>query len=112
MIISGSAFVGATEVDFGSTSATSFVVKSQNTIKAIAPPGTGTVDVTVTTPEGTSPTSSADQFSYVASPPTVEKVSPAEAAREGWDEDRNQRDQLHRRHRSPFWFGARNALSR
>jgi hypothetical protein len=79
VIISGSAFVGATAVDFGSTSATSFTVKSQNTIKAIAPPGTGTVDVTVTTPEGTSPTSSADQFSYVASPPTVVEVSPSEA---------------------------------
>jgi hypothetical protein len=79
VIISGSAFVGATAVDFGSTSAASFIVKSQNTIKAIAPPGTGTVDVTVTTPEGTSPTSPADQFSYVASPPIVEKISPSEA---------------------------------
>jgi len=79
VIISGSAFVGATAVDFGSASATSFTVTSQNTIKAVAPPGTGTVDVTVTTPEGTSPTSSADQFSYVASPPTVVKVSPSEA---------------------------------
>lgn len=82
VIISGSAFVGATAVHFGPASAT-YTVKSQNTIKAIAPPGTGTVDVTVTTPEGTSPASSADQFSYVASPPTVEKVSPSEARETG-----------------------------
>ena len=35
----------------------------------------GTVDVTVTTPGGTSPTSSADQFTYTAAP-TVTAVSP------------------------------------
>ena len=75
--ITGHAFIGTTAVHFGSASATSFTVKSENTITAIAPAGTGTVDVTVTTPEGTSPTSSADQYSYVASPPTVERVSPS-----------------------------------
>lgn len=81
VIIRGSAFVGATAVDFGSASAASFTINSQGSITAIAPPGTGTVDVTVTTPEGTSPTSPADRFSYVASPPTVEKVSPTETDR-------------------------------
>ncbi len=81
--ITGSAFVGATEVHFGSASATSFSVKANHTINAIAPAGTGTVDVTVTTPEGTSPTSPADQFSYVASPPVVERVSPSEAREQG-----------------------------
>jgi len=83
VIISGNAFVGATAVNFGSASATSFSVGGQHEIKAVAPAGTGTVDVTVTTPEGVSPTSSADQFSYVASPPTVEKVSPSEARETG-----------------------------
>jgi hypothetical protein len=34
---------------------------------AVAPAGTGTVDVTVTTPGGTSATSSADKFSYTSS---------------------------------------------
>ncbi len=39
--------------------------------------GTGTVDVTVTTPSGTSATSAADQFTYVASSlPTVSGISP------------------------------------
>ena len=37
--------------------------------------GTGTVDVTVTTPSGTSATSSADQFTYLAAP-TVTGISP------------------------------------
>jgi len=81
--IGGSAFVGATAVDFGSTSATSFTVSSQHTIKAIAPAGTGTVDVTVTTPEGVSPTSANDRFSYVLSPPTIEALSPSEAREKG-----------------------------
>lgn len=81
VIIRGSAFVGATAVDFGSAGATSFAINSKSSITAVAPAGTGTVDVTVTTPEGTSPTSSADRFSYVASPPTVEKVSPTETDR-------------------------------
>jgi hypothetical protein len=81
--IRGSAFVGATAVDFGSTSATSFTVTSQHTIKAIAPAGTGTVDVTVTTPEGVSPTSSTDQFSYVVAPPTIEALAPSEAREKG-----------------------------
>jgi hypothetical protein len=81
--ITGSAFVGATAVHFGSVSATSFTVTAQHKIKAIAPAGTGTVDVTVTTPEGTSPTSSADQFSYIQILPVVESISPTEAREKG-----------------------------
>jgi len=83
VIVRGSGFVGATAVAFGSSSATSFMVTSEHTISAVAPVGTGTVDVRVTTPEGVSPTSSADQFSYVSSPPTVEQLSPAEASEKG-----------------------------
>jgi hypothetical protein len=56
----------ATAVSFGSTAAASFVVNSATTITATEPGGTGTVDVTVTTAGGTSATSSADQYSYVA----------------------------------------------
>jgi hypothetical protein len=43
-------------------------VNSKASITAVAPEGSGTVDVTVITPEGTSPTSSADQFTYTALP--------------------------------------------
>jgi hypothetical protein len=68
--ITGTNFVAGTttSVSFGSTPATSFAVNSATTITATAPApgGTGTVDVTVTTAGGTSPTSTADQFTYVA----------------------------------------------
>ena len=65
VIITGSNFTGATTVKFGNGNATSFTVNSNTQITAVDPAGTGVVDVTVTTPGGTSTTSSADQFSYV-----------------------------------------------
>jgi hypothetical protein len=73
--ITGTNFTGATAVKFGSTAAASFKVNSATSITAVSPAGTGTVDVTVTTPEGTSATSSADKFTYLA-PPTVTKLKP------------------------------------
>ena len=51
-------------------------------ITADSPAGTGTVDVTVTTPAGTSATSPADQFTYVAAP-TVTAISPASGTAAG-----------------------------
>jgi hypothetical protein len=39
-------------------------VNSATSITAVSAEGKGTVDVTVTTPAGTSPTSVADQFTY------------------------------------------------
>ena len=75
--IAGTDLSGATAVAFGSTPAT-VTADSATSITATAPPGIGTVDVTVTTPDGTSATSSADQFTYsnVAPPPTVIGISP------------------------------------
>ncbi|MER5970587.1 IPT/TIG domain-containing protein [Streptomyces sp. NPDC002055] len=52
--IVGSGFTGATAVKFGANPATSFTVVSDNVITAVAPPGSGTVQVTVTTANGTS----------------------------------------------------------
>jgi len=71
---------GATAVDFGSTPATTFSVDSDNSITAVAPGGTGSVDVTVTTPSGVSQTSSADVFTYVSELPTVSAVMPHEGS--------------------------------
>ncbi len=52
--------------------ATSFTVNNASTITATAPAGSGSVDVQVTTPGGTSATSANDQFTYSAgSPPGV-----------------------------------------
>ena len=61
--ISGSGFTGATEVDFGGVSAVITAI-SDTEITATSPPGSGTVDITVVTPSGTSFTGAADQFSY------------------------------------------------
>jgi hypothetical protein len=63
--ISGTGFTGASAVDFGAGNPASYTVNSDSSITAASPEGsTGTVDVTVTTSVGTSPTSSADQFTY------------------------------------------------
>ncbi|MGO9488216.1 MAG: IPT/TIG domain-containing protein [Solirubrobacteraceae bacterium] len=81
--IEGTNLAGATAVDFGGTSAT-FTQKPDERIEAVAPPGAeGTVDVTVTTAAGTSPTSSRDHFSYVPPGPTVLEVSPNEGSANG-----------------------------
>ncbi len=72
--LTGVNFTGATSVKFNTTEATKFTVNSATSITATAPPGTGTVYVTVTTPTGTSPTLPADRYTYV-SPPTVEQLS-------------------------------------
>ncbi len=71
-------FTGATAVDFGSKSATSFTVNSPTSITAVSPVGAkGKVEVTVTTPEGTSYTSPRDTFRYGEEQPS-EKESPPE----------------------------------
>ena len=65
VVISGSGFTGATDVGFGATNAASVSVDSDNQITAVSPAGTGTVDVTVITPNGTSAINLADQFTYI-----------------------------------------------
>ncbi|NNN20370.1 MAG: hypothetical protein HKL80_00005, partial [Acidimicrobiales bacterium] len=63
--ITGTGFSGATSVDFGTTSAASFTVNSDSQITATSPSGsTGTVDVTVTTIDGTSAISTGDSFTF------------------------------------------------
>ena len=75
--ITGTRFTGATAVDFGATPATSFTVNSDTSITAGSPAGSaGTVDITVTTPGGTSATAAADQFTY-ETPPVITSLSPA-----------------------------------
>jgi hypothetical protein len=64
--VSGSNFAGSSTVWFGSVPAQAVVVVSPTEIMAVAPPGAGTVDVTVTGPLGTSITTPTDRFSYGA----------------------------------------------
>jgi hypothetical protein len=73
--ITGTNLGNATAGDFGST-AGAITTDSATSMTATSPAGTGTVDVTVTTPGGTSATSSADQFTYVPGP-TITGMSPA-----------------------------------
>ncbi len=74
--IAGANFTGASEVDFGGVPAY-YTVDSDTSITALSPAGAGTVDVTVTSPGGTSAGSAADQFAYVApAVPAVTGVGP------------------------------------
>jgi hypothetical protein len=66
--VTGSGFTGATGVNFGSAAATNMTVASdsQLTVTCPAADADGAVDVTVTTPTGTSAISAADQFIYAS----------------------------------------------
>ena len=80
--IVGGPFTGTTAVDFGTTPATGLDVVAPDDLMATSPAGSGTVDITVTTPGGTSPTGPADAFTYEA-PPTVSLVEPSEGQTSG-----------------------------
>jgi hypothetical protein len=72
--ITGTNLTGATAVKFGETSAAAFKVVSDTSITATAPAEqAGIVDVTVTTPGGTSALSTADRFHFA---PTITSVRP------------------------------------
>jgi alpha-tubulin suppressor-like RCC1 family protein len=73
--ITGTNLAGATAVKFATKAAVSFAVDSSSSITAVAPAGTGTVNVTVTTPAGVSPLRSSDRFAYLPAP-VVSKISP------------------------------------
>lgn len=62
----------ATAVKFGGVNATSFTLNSDSSITAIAPPGSGTVAVTVKNARGTSPTSA--PFTYTTGSANVRAV--------------------------------------
>src|SRR5208283_3372425 len=75
--IGGTGFTDATGVSFGSTGATSYTLVSGTEITATSPAEpAGQVDVSVTTPVGTSNTTAADEFTYEAAP-TISALSPA-----------------------------------
>lgn len=85
MVISGSAFTGATAVKFGSVNATTFSVNNAGQITATSPSSAvaGQVHVTVTTPGGTSTAGAADLFTYVQPAPAVTSISPATGSTAG-----------------------------
>ena len=73
--ITGTGFTGVSAVDFGSTAANVHSRLSQRDHDYLARDSAGTVDVTVTTPGGTSGRSAADQFTYYPAP-TVTSINP------------------------------------
>jgi IPT/TIG domain len=88
VIVTGTLFLPATEVSVGGTNIITFPCgtsptapcftvdnDTQITIEDFPSGSAGTVNITVTTPGGTSPTSAADVYAY-APIPTVTKVSP------------------------------------
>lgn len=72
--LTGTRFTGTTAVRFGSTPAASFTVVSDTHITAVAPAGSGTVQITVTGPGGTS---NAVPYTYQAAP-LVTALSPSQ----------------------------------
>jgi large repetitive protein len=78
VVITGTGFAAANPtgaVKFGAANAF-YTINSNTQITATSPANSaGTYDITVTTPGGTSATSAADQYTYVAAP-TVTSVSP------------------------------------
>ncbi len=69
VVISGSAFTGATAVSFGAAPAASFVVVSDTSVVAVAPPHlAGAATVSVTTPSATSVAALANRFTYTPIP--------------------------------------------
>jgi hypothetical protein len=79
VVITGSAFTGATAVKFGAVSASAFTVNNAGQITAASPAAgaSGPVHVTVTTPGGTSTAGAGDQFTYIQTAPAVTSISPA-----------------------------------
>jgi hypothetical protein len=76
--ITGTNFTGLISVAFGGIYASSITVNSSTQMTVTAPAAVpGTFDITVTTSNGTSATSSADQFTYTAAAPAVTGLNPA-----------------------------------
>jgi hypothetical protein len=66
VVITGCGFTGVTSVHFGATAATPVTFNSDSQVTATSPAhASGVVDVTVTTPSGTSAPTAADHFTYL-----------------------------------------------
>ena len=83
--ITGTGLTGATAVNFGGTAATGVTVVNDTTVTATSPAhSVAAVDITVTTPSGTSATGAGDMYSYVATAqPTVTSISPTTGSTAG-----------------------------
>lgn len=81
--VTGTNFTGATDVKFAATPAMSFTVVDATHITAVSPThAAGQVDVTITTPDGTSAVNVNDRFTFIAAP-TVTALTPATGSTAG-----------------------------
>ncbi|TPQ15874.1 IPT/TIG domain-containing protein [Streptomyces sporangiiformans] len=78
--LTGSGFTGVTAVKFGAASASSYTVVSTTKITAVAPAGSGTVQITVTTTGGTS---NGIGFTYTIATPVISAVAPVKGPTSG-----------------------------
>ncbi|MEO8541366.1 MAG: IPT/TIG domain-containing protein [bacterium] len=77
VFITGVNFTGTTAVTFGGTAATSFTVNSSTQITATAPAhAAGSVNIVVTSPNGSNVDSSTDDYIY-GTGPTITAISPS-----------------------------------
>ena len=72
--ITGTALGGATRVSFGGAAA-AITADSVTQLTVTSPPGTGTVDITVTTKAGTSKPTAIDHYTYTARPKLTQSIS-------------------------------------
>jgi hypothetical protein len=73
--ITGTSLEGATKVTFGQVAGTDLTVVNATTLTVVSPPQTArTVPIRVTSPNGTSVATAADQFSYIV--PAITSLSP------------------------------------
>ena len=75
--VTGTGFTGATAVKFGPNAGTGLTVNSSTKITITSPArAAGVINVTVTTPGGTSALVAGDKFTYYIARPTVTVISP------------------------------------
>jgi eukaryotic-like serine/threonine-protein kinase len=72
--ITGTGLAGATSVRFGGVAGT-ITADSSTEVTVTSPPGSGTVDLTVITPAGTSQTSDASHYAYATRPGSAQSIS-------------------------------------
>jgi len=75
VIIRGSGFASTTRVLFGAAGS-DFTINSDTRITATSPAGSGTVNVTVITPAGTTGASATSSFTYVSVAPRISSLAP------------------------------------
>jgi len=72
--ITGTGLAGATSVRFGGVAGT-ITADSSTQVTVTSPPGSGTVNLTVITPAGTSQTGDASHYAYALRPGTAQSIS-------------------------------------